>query len=34
LTRVGSIGKRRDLRILDANGRQMKVGRGFDHFAK
>jgi thiamine-monophosphate kinase len=33
LTRVGSIGKRRDLQILDANGRQMKVGRGFDHFA-
>jgi thiamine-monophosphate kinase len=32
LTRVGSIGKRRDLRILDANGRQMKVERGFDHF--
>jgi len=33
LTCVGSIGGRRDLRILDANGRRMKVGRGFDHFA-
>jgi thiamine-monophosphate kinase len=33
LTRVGSIGRRRDLRILDANGRQMKVARGFDHFS-
>jgi thiamine-monophosphate kinase len=34
LTRVGSIGRRRDLRILDANGRQMKVERGFDHFSR
>jgi len=34
LTRVGSIGRRRDLRMLDANGRQMKVERGFDHFSR
>jgi thiamine-monophosphate kinase len=34
LTRVGSIGKRRGLRILDANGRRMVPARGFDHFAK
>lgn len=32
LTRVGSIGRRRDLRILDARGGRMKVERGFDHF--
>ena len=32
LTRVGSIGRRRDLRILDAQGARMKVARGFDHF--
>lgn len=33
LTRVGSIGGRRGLRILDAHGRPMKIGRGYDHFA-
>ena len=33
LTRVGTIGRGRDLRILDAHGRRMKVERGFDHFA-
>jgi len=33
LTRVGSIDRRRDLRILDGKGRRMKVERGFDHFA-
>ena len=33
LTRVGSIGRRRGLQVLDASGRRMKVGRGFDHFA-
>lgn len=33
LTRVGSIGRRRGLRILDARGKQMAVARGFDHFA-
>jgi thiamine-monophosphate kinase len=34
LTRVGSIGRRRGLRILDANGRRIATARGFDHFAK
>jgi thiamine-monophosphate kinase len=34
LTRVGSVGGRRGLKILDARGRPMKVGRGFDHFAR
>ncbi len=33
LTRVGSIGRRRGLQILDADGKRMNVGRGFDHFA-
>jgi thiamine-monophosphate kinase len=33
LTRVGSIARRRDLRILDANGSRVTVERGFDHFA-
>ena len=33
LTRVGAIVKGRGLRILDARGRTMKAGRGFDHFA-
>jgi thiamine-monophosphate kinase len=32
LTRVGSIGRRRGLRVLDASGRPMKLERGFDHF--
>jgi thiamine-monophosphate kinase len=34
LTRVGSISRRRGLRILDARGSQMKAERGFDHFAR
>jgi thiamine-monophosphate kinase len=34
LTRVGSIGRRRELRILDPQGEPMKVARGFDHFAQ
>lgn len=34
LTRVGSIGRRRGLRILDAKGKQMTIARGFDHFAR
>ena len=33
LTCVGSIVRRRGLRILDAQGRTMKAARGFDHFA-
>jgi thiamine-monophosphate kinase len=33
LTRVGSIGRRRGLQVLDANGKKMKIARGFDHFA-
>jgi thiamine-monophosphate kinase len=33
LTRVGSIGPRRALRILDVNGKRIKIARGFDHFA-
>jgi thiamine-monophosphate kinase len=34
LTRVGAIVGGRGLRVLDARGRPMRVGRGFDHFAK
>jgi len=34
LTRVGSIVRRRGLRILDAQGRPMQAARGFDHFAR
>jgi thiamine-monophosphate kinase len=34
LTRVGSITRRRGLRILDGSGRPIKAGRGFDHFAR
>jgi thiamine-monophosphate kinase len=33
LTCVGSIVRRRGLRILDARGRTIQAGRGFDHFA-
>jgi thiamine-monophosphate kinase len=33
LTCVGAIVRRRGLRILDAQGRTLKAGRGFDHFA-
>jgi thiamine-monophosphate kinase len=33
LTRVGSIGPRLALRILDVNGKRIKIARGFDHFA-
>ena len=33
LSRVGSIERRRGLRILDARGRAMRAGRGYDHFA-
>ena len=34
LTRDGSIGRERGLRILDHDGRRMVPARGFDHFAR
>jgi thiamine-monophosphate kinase len=33
LTRVGTIGRGRGLRVLDARGRPIRAARGYDHFA-